>query len=160
MEISAVTPAKAPELLATFNVAYMDLSKMVTLLDTEVVWAKRTADKIKSVVILDRAPVILMQKGLVNAKNPAGSADLRDAVLLADEEYLKATDTLNTIETFRELLKGKLKGIEMAYTSVKKILGETNAHNYGSGARLPAGNEGNAQAGHVVAREGFGKARL
>lgn len=153
-EVATVTPLKAPELLATFNMAFLEASRYIALLEQEYVQAKRQADRIRSVVLLDKVPQILAAKGLASAKSPAGSEDLRKAVLDGDEEYGQALDRVNVIECYVELLKGKQKGLEMAYTSVKKMLGEST-FNYGN--RLSAGSEGEATAGQIV---GFGKARI
>lgn len=153
MEVATVTPMKAPELMATFNVAFLECNKMIALLEQEYVMAKRQSDKVRSVVILDRAPRVLAERGLVTAKNPAGSEDLRRSVLDGDEEYQTALQLVSDIACYLELLKGKQKGIEMAYTSVKKLFGE-RTFNYGSD--LSAGGEGNATAGQVV---GMGRPR-
>lgn len=162
-EVAAVTPTKAPELLSMFNMTYLDCSKYVALLEQEHIMAKRQADKVRSVVVLERAPQILLTRGLSTAKNPAGSEDLRRAVLDGDEEYQIAMQLVSDIHCYLDLLKGKQKGIEMAYTSVKKCLGE-NAFNFGHRG-FSAGNEGNAQAGDTIdgngktVAVGFGKAR-
>ena len=123
-EVAFVTQAKAPELLAAFNSGYLELHKQVTMLEYELVQARTAADKVRAIVLLDRAPGILEARGLINGKNRSGSEDLRNAVLAQDEEYQKAVETAEQIECVVELLKGKLKGFEMAYSSVKKILGE------------------------------------
>jgi hypothetical protein len=125
-EIAIVTASKAPELLAFFNSAYLEGSRLIALLELEVNRATRSANAIKSVVILDRAPEILKAKGLATDKNPGGSADLRQAVLEGDSEYQAALEVQQHLEATLELIKGKNKGIEMAYTSVKKILGESS----------------------------------
>lgn len=155
VEVAAVTPVKAPELLATFNIAFLEASKFIALVEQELVQAKRFADKRRSVVILDVVPQVLATKGLATAKNPMGSEDLRRAILDGDEEYQKCLDRVNVIECYLELLKGKQKGIEMAYTSVKKLLGE-QAFNFGNNHNLSAGGEDGATAGQKV---GFGKPR-
>ncbi len=154
VEVALVTPMKAPELLATFNIAFLNCSKFIALLEAEHVLARREADKVRSVVILDRVPRVLAERNLTTAKNPAGSEDLRRAVLDGDAEYGEAMNRVDEISRWLDLMKGKQKGIEMAYTSVKKILGE-NAFNFA--ARINGGSEGNSTAGQVA---GIGKARL
>ena len=49
---------------------------------------------------------------------------MRDAVLGQDAEYQEALDRVQKTICVIELLRGKMKGFEMAYTSVKKIIGE------------------------------------
>lgn len=124
-EVAQVTPFKAPELLATFNKAWLDLNEFVIFLEAEQVFAKQNFNKIKGTLLLDRVPKILQDKGLVTAKSPSGSADLRQAVLETDEEYLAAQDKVYKLDAAISYLKSKRDGFEMAYNSVKKILGET-----------------------------------
>ena len=154
-EIAFVTSAKAPELLATFNEAYLYLHKYVTLLKYELVRATREANKVKSVILLDRVPQILESKGLTNGKSKAGSEDLRNAILDQDEEYQNALDKTQQIRCIIELLTGKLEGFEMGYNSVKKILGE-NAFNMM--LRGPGSGTGDAPVGGTNP-DSFGKAR-
>lgn len=129
MEVAVVTPQKAPELLATFNSACLELSRFVTFLESEHIYATRAAARIKGTILLDKVPTILKEKGLSNPKSPAGSEDMRNAILDVDEEYQAALDRVYEMSCYMSLLKGKLKNIEMAYSSVKKILGE-GAFNY------------------------------
>jgi hypothetical protein len=117
-EIAIVNQHKAPEMLALFNQAYLALTKMVAGLEMEMGSADRAAKKRRSVIVLDLADDILKNKGLSSSK------DLRDAVVDADIMYAELQTRLETITAAREILRGKMKAIEMAYTSVKKILGD------------------------------------
>lgn len=125
-EVAVITPHKAPELLAAFNIGYLMLHQNITTLERERLLGERRANRIKAVILLDKVPNILKEKGLTNARSPGGSEDLRNAILAADDEYQEAVDVVEQITCVMELLKGKMKSIEMAYTSVKKILGESN----------------------------------
>lgn len=124
-EVAIVSATKAPELLAFFNMAYLDGTRIVAMLELELNNARRYCNGVRSVVMLDRAPTILKGKGLATDKNPGGSADLRQAVLDGDVEYQQALEREQQIEALLEMVKGKIKSFEMAYTSVKKILGES-----------------------------------
>lgn len=146
-EVAALTPTKAPELLATFNTAYLECARNIAMLEAELTMAKRAADKVRSVVVLERAPAKLLQLGLVTSRNPAGSEDLRKAVLDGDVEYQDALSLTDQIECNLELFRGKQKGLEMAYTSVKKLVGEQT---FNFGRVVNGGNEGNAGVGSVV----------
>lgn len=118
-EIASITPHKAPELLALFNRTYLELDKIVKQIELEVHTAKQHQSTIKATVILDRAEEYFKEKGI------KGSADLRQALVDLDPDYQKATERLNALEAAREFLKGKQKGIEMAFGSVRKIIGES-----------------------------------
>lgn len=118
-EIATVTPHKAPELLATFNRSYLDLDKYIKQVELEVNVAKQYQSVVKASILLDRAEDVFKAKGL------KASADLRQALVDLDPDYQNATERLNALEAAREYLKGKQKGIEMAYGSVRKIIGES-----------------------------------
>lgn len=122
-EIATVTPHKAPELLATFNRAFLELDKYVKQIELEVNIAKQHQSMIKAGILLDKAEEVFKAKGL------KASADLRQALVDLDPDYQNATERLNALEAAREYLKGKQKGIEMAYGSVRKIIGE-NVYNH------------------------------
>ena len=160
-EVAFVTAAKAPELLARFNEAYLYVHKHISLLEYELVRAECAADKLRAVILLDKVPQILEAKGLTSGRSKAGSEDLRNAVLAQDAEYQEALDQAQQIRCIIELLKGKMKGFEMGYTSVKKILGESP---YGMLSRSVGSGTGEAPAGGTnpdpmrSTPAGFGKA--
>lgn len=157
-EVALVTPHKAPELLAAFNKAYADLHEHVTVLEVERLRAEREANKRKAVVLLDNVVRILKEKNLWSAKSPTGSEDMRNAILDQDVQYEELTDKVGQLEAIIELLKGKMKSFEMAYTSVKKILGE-NAFNMLNRINPNTGNTGTGDVGSEERTNGFGKAR-
>jgi hypothetical protein len=107
--------------------------------------ADREATRRKSIVVLEEAPAKLKVLGLASARSPGGSADQREAVLGLDQEFQDALERVAMIDAVIKLLNGKLKAFEMAYTSVKKILGE-GAFDYSSNPNL-SGGTGTARAG-------------
>lgn len=156
-EVAFVTPHKAPELLARFNEAFLDLTRHIPVVKYEQLQAKREANKRRSIVLLDLVPDLLQAKGLATAKSPAGSEDLRKAILDADDEYQDLLRRGEQLDAIVELLEGKLKAIEMAYTSVKKIIGE-NAYNMNN-PNLKAPGDGGVIVEQRAERSssGFGK---
>lgn len=122
-EVQSVTPMKAGELLSIFNISWRDLHRDISYLEKEKNDAERDLTRIRSTLILDKVPGILKEKGLTNNEHH------REAVVALDPDYQRAEDILDQIKAIIELLKGKLKSFEMAYTSVKKLLGE-NAFNF------------------------------
>lgn len=121
-EVRRVTIATAPDLLACYNEAYLDLQKFLGALRLEHDKAVREANKRRSIVLLDEAPRILQEKGLATSKNPGGSADLRQAILDGDEEYCLLMDKADYIAAVHTMLAGRCKAIEMAFQAVKKII--------------------------------------
>lgn len=163
-EVAIMTPEKAPEMLATFNRAYLDLTRMLSYLELEANSAARHVNLRRSLLLLDIAPKTLADKHLATSK------DLRDAVVDADHEYQELLERQGTIKAFQTLLEGKKKGIEMAYTSVKKILGDRPlGGRWTTPVHTPALREAELQPGQnadqAVKPEGapaggrFGKAR-
>lgn len=147
-EVAAVTPTKAPELLVTFNKAYLDLTQIYAQLHLQRSRAEDALGKAKAEVLLDKLPTILKEK------NISSSADIRQAIVDSDPEYQAAKERLDVIDATMEYIKGKIKFMENSYTAVKKIIGEKNWNMAADGANraLSAGDEGG-----VVGRPQFGK---
>lgn len=139
-EIATVNAQKAPELLATFNMAYLDVievQKQLELLEHD---AEQVANLRKSVVLLDLVPKYMQERGISTSRSPLGSEDLRKAMLDRDEEYLACLDRVAHIQAVQKLVDGQKEGLEMAFTSVKKILGgETNWQGLNQNRNLSAG---------------------
>ena len=158
-EVALVTPIKAPELLSVFTQAWLELQKHAIALETERLAADRAARMRKSLVTLDLAPEVLRNKGLIRAGSPAGSEDLRQAVLDGDEAYQNALSTVYEIGCCIDLLKTKAKAFEMAYNSVKKIL-DADRYFYAPNQNL-SGGTGTADVGEVSpSAAGFGEPRF
>lgn len=120
-EVAIVNKAKAPELMRAYEQGYGIAARAMVGVRLEINKAKESLDKRKAVVMLDVAPTLLKEKGLTTKAAPAGSLELREAVLSNDEIYLVLLDRVNRLEAAYELLKVKAKGFEMAFQSVRKI---------------------------------------
>lgn len=143
-EVAIVTPGKAPELLAAYNQAFLDINDLIAPLRANLIEAKTLASSTRSRIILDEVPRILKEKGLWSARMPAGSEDLRNAVLDGCQEYTEARDKCLQIECVIKFLEDKREAFVNAYTSVKKIMGEdtyptrTSSATSGGGTSSPA----------------------
>ncbi len=120
-EMAYVNRETAPELMYVFNKGYSDTFRLMINISFEYTQAVKHANKRKAIVTLEVAPDILAKKGLRT------SEDLRKAVIDSDDEYLALQDKVHIIEAAYEFLKGKAKGFEMAYQSVKKIYDAQNS---------------------------------
>jgi hypothetical protein len=147
-EVAAVTPAKAPELLVTFNKAYLDLTQIFAQLHLQRSRAEDALGKAKAVVLLDKLP------GILKTKNVSSSVDIRQAIVDTDPDYQKAKECLDVIEATMEYIKGKIKFMENSYTAVKKIIGEKNWNMAGDGASRALSS---GEVGGTVGRPQFGK---
>lgn len=139
-EVAIANMDTAPSLLADYNIGWLDAKDAITRLRLLLVEAKKASNLRKSIVYLDEAPRILTEKKLVAARNPAGSEDLRQAVLAQDKEYEEHQNRVACLEAMIELMENKAKAIEWAYTSVKKVyVDPTWAGLAGKTHRLSAG---------------------
>lgn len=146
-EVAFVTLDKAPELLSTFNKTWLDVQRTVVTLRSEYVKAKEAVRRRKAVMMLDYVEDILKAKGLKS------SADLREAVVDADEEYCQAKDREHQLASIISLLEGKMQAFENAYTAIKKLL---------STVQLPAQplrDRGDEETSPESLPFGFGKAQ-
>jgi len=159
-EVAAVTVEKAGYLMAVFNESYNELIKTIRTVDLECARSKIILNKIRSRIILDEAKDILKAKGLAKDSNPAGSEDLRRAVLEANEEYIQALDRLNFLDITSEFLRGKLKVMDNGYTAVKKLLGDQQNATYHKATGYEANLSDNVEVGTVEVRRGFVKPRI
>lgn len=125
-EVASVTPQKAPELLAAFNRAALDLDRLANTIELEYQFAVRESEKIRASILLDKVPKILAQKGLVRASNPLGSDDLRQAILSQDPQLEVACDTADMLKAMGKMLRGKYDAFERAFRSVRTMVGEQN----------------------------------
>jgi len=150
-EVAFVNAFKAPELLAVFNKAYLDLTKIVASLEVEMGAAELQANMRRSEVVLDVAPEVLSKRGLKT------SEDLRTAVVDSDVKYIEYTRRLQTITAYRELMRGKMKSLEWAYNSVKKILGDRPQ--LGNNPYQVHDGDQSTQVGENETKRGFGKTR-
>lgn len=151
MEISTVTPVKAPELLSTFNRAALELDRLANSLELEYQTALREADKIRAVILLDKMPAILEQKGLSSSEN------IRKAVLALDPELDAALEKAELLKAMTKMIRGKYDAFERAFRSVRTLVGEQN-FNFLNPKVETSGDSGNRSVGIEPAnRGGFGK---
>lgn len=123
-EIAVVSPTKAPELLATFNIAFLTCSRAVSRLEFEINTLQRAVDQRKSVLLLDELPAILKAKGVWTAKSPMGSEATREAVISADAPLMQLREKVDELTAWSRMFSDLKRGFEMAYGSVKKIVGD------------------------------------
>lgn len=117
-EIQTVTPTKAGELLAAFTVAWRDLDKLIVLLTYQHVVATTKLKEVRARILVDDVPGVLKEKGLPSSK------DVRDAIVDRNQEVQEAAETVHQIHCILELIKGKKEAMGMAFSSVKRIVGE------------------------------------
>lgn len=131
-EVAYVTPGKAPELLSTYNRAWRETHHWTSRLEAEKNRAEKALRNRRGVLILEVIPAKLKELDMKS------STDIREAVIDTDVEYGLLTDRVDQIKAAIMFLKGKLESFENAFTSVKKIMGEST-YSFGGGPNVGGG---------------------
>ena len=162
-EVAYVNSEKAPELLATFNKQWLELSRLVAELTSARNVAERELGKRRSVILLD-----LMNERLA-VKGVSSSADNREAVILLDEQYIKLSEIVDQIAAVLELMQGKRKAMDNSFTATKRIITQDTYMQYNKNNSLPGStytysSPKTNQPQHInqnkSTRPGFGKAGI
>lgn len=127
-DVAFVNQSRAGELLALFNTAYLNVGRYMALVEYEYEMAEKKAAEIRAVLIIDKIPGILQEKGLATSRNPLGSEDIRLAVMNMDPEYKRAQELIINIRCYLTLLQDTKKAFEMAYNGVKKVMGDSSSN--------------------------------
>jgi len=122
-EVAVVNSHKAPELLSTFNIAFLNCSRLINALEYELGVAEQRIREIKAVILIDRMKDLLEEAGLSNPRNPLGSEDIRQAMYERDPEYKRAFQLADNIKCYIKNLVDMRKFFQNSYDSVKKIMG-------------------------------------
>lgn len=136
-ETAFLTPVKAQELMALFNKSFCDISNMISQVEFEYKMAKKKLSEIRAVILIDRLPTILKEKGLSSNKSPTGSEDIRNAILEMDPNYSHVQEIIIQLECILSLLEGKRSSIDKAYTSAKAVYKEQSGRNYSPDYSVP-----------------------
>jgi len=121
-ELAYVNKETAQELMYMFNHAYAKVHEMLVSVRYEFEQAQTYAARRKAIVLLDIAPNILKEKGLLSSRSPAGSEDLRQSVLDIDAEYFDYQQKINALKALYQYLQGKTEALERNYYAAKKSL--------------------------------------
>jgi hypothetical protein len=121
-ELQLVNRDKAGDLLHALITGWHDARQGRAMAAHQQARAKRRLAQIHGIIILDRAVTVIKEKGLETTRSPAGSADLREAVVNTDPEYNRAAETLEMLEALVEYLTEKADTLKMAYFSVGHLL--------------------------------------
>jgi hypothetical protein len=97
--------------------------------------AEDEVNKVKASILIDKVPGLLKEKGLPS------SVDMRQALVDADPDYQAARERLAFLEATVEYMRGKMKFLENAYTSIKKIMDTGNWHMVLSAGRSQTSGE-------------------
>jgi len=132
-ELASVTQMKAGELASAFITAWGKASSYRVKVSTQFARAKHRVRQVKAIIVLDKSTDILKAKGLLKTGAPAGSADLREAVVDSDPDYSAAVMRLAEIEAINEMMEIKAERFKMAYFTLNKLIGGHDANKETSG---------------------------
>lgn len=121
-ELAYMTRAKSGEFLATFIRAVREARDARAMVKGQFGAWKKKLRRIKGEVVLDRGPDKLREKGLASARSPAGSEDLRNALVDTDEEYGDAQDKLLQVEAALDHLENAVEELSMAYFATQSLI--------------------------------------
>jgi hypothetical protein len=129
-DVATVTIQKAPELLMTFNRAWLDLNRMISILTFEKNKAENLLKRNRAEALLNCTEDTLKAKG-----HNKGSADLRNAIADTDPSVIEAGDKLDEFKALLSFLQGKQEAFKEGYQSVKKIISVSQlpGQQYGNG---------------------------
>ena len=122
-EVAMVNSIRAPELLTVFNRNYLTLSRYINILQYEIDVANRRLEEAKAILIIDKLPGLLSEKGLSSPRSPLGSEDVRQAFLSQDADYQRFRQLLEILNLHLTNFETYRKGFENSYNSVKKLIG-------------------------------------
>lgn len=114
-EISRATAMTAPELMATFNMAMVQTSRLIGIIDQQKVVAESAYREEKSVALLTRADSILAQY------NQKSTADSREAAVTGDPTVKERRERLGQLEVMSEMFHNTYHDLRDALYSAKKI---------------------------------------
>ncbi len=92
-DIRIVSPANAPDLLASFAEGLNELARAMGYISLEVIKSQTKLERRKANLILNEIPAILEKKG------QRSSEDLRNAVLALDEIYCRLNEEVNSLKS-------------------------------------------------------------
>ncbi len=144
-EIPNVTKTTAAELMRAMEEGYSIAGKIQSMVLLELNRATGAKERRAAEVMLDIAPQILREKGLTKPGSPGGNENQRAAVLAKDDIHNQMKDIVDQLDAFCVLMKIRMRGFEMAFSSVKRAV-DTQF-------QLPTLRPGTADANDFVRRE-------
>lgn len=114
-EIGRANPLTLPDLISTFNLAMVRLTKMISGVELELRNVKREKEEFEAIARLDKVEEFLEKKKVKS------TTDTRDAAVILDPEVRELRAKYDTLVVISEFLGAKLKNLEYAYHGAKKV---------------------------------------
>lgn len=126
VELQGVTKQKAGELFHCFIEAFGEAKSYLAQLRVEYGRAKQRTRQTRGIIVLDKAVDALKAKGLLSTRSPAGSEDMRDAIVETSQEYIEVFDRFSQVEAALEHMEGKVEKLKMAYYAISDLIKGTD----------------------------------
>lgn len=107
LEAKSVSPATYSDLEHSFNESYRDLKKHLSAIGFQMTLADKALRQAKAEVLLGSYADFMQGK-----PKSHDNADLRDAYLIKDPDYLAALDRANQLKALESNFEGKIKVVE------------------------------------------------
>lgn len=114
-EAQTVNPVTYVELEHVFNEAYRDLKKHLATIGFQITQAEKAIENAKADVFLGSYADFMQGK-----PKSHDNADLRNAFLIRDENYLASLDRLNQLQALEAHFDGKIKSVENVCRYMRK----------------------------------------
>jgi len=121
-EISFADKQRAKDLFSEFTRAYIYASKLHAMCKLHVFRATTASRRRRSIVLIDIIPEKVKEKGLTTSRSATGAADIREAFIYTDTEYLACEDARAALEAAEQLMFGKMMAFREAADAVKHML--------------------------------------
>lgn len=115
IEAKTVNPVTYVDLEHTFNESYRELKRHVSTIGYQIAMAEKAVRQAKSVFLLDKYPDLIKDR-----PKSHDSADIRDAFLIRDDDYVLALDRLNQLKAVESFVDGKIKAVEKVCQYMRK----------------------------------------
>jgi hypothetical protein len=132
-DVKSVTPDTASEVMGEMNIAANDASRYLAWIQYELLMAKKNYDKRKAVLILEKLPDFLKEKGL------KPNEDIRESFLALDNEAYQLRDRIDCLTAAFYMIEGKLKTFVRAFNAAKSV-GDNRRYNAVAPITSPGAN--------------------
>lgn len=115
IEAKTVNPITYSDLEHCFNEAYRVLKSHLSAIGYQIAMAEKAIKEAKSNILLDRYPQFMKDK-----PKSQDNADMREAFMMRDQDYLAAIDRLNQLKALESNFDGKIKVMENVCRYMRK----------------------------------------
>lgn len=115
-EIQRATPATSGELMTSFINGMSLTSRLISILEIELLRTKSLLEQAEAIAKLDKVEKVLKEKGYAKS-----SADLRDAVVILDEDVQKFKVKYEKLMVLNKFFSSKYNEIKEALYATKKV---------------------------------------